>query len=79
MRGNGFKLKEERFRSDLRGKLCTQRVVRCWNRLPIEIVDAPSLEVFKARMNGVLGSLIYYLIYQLATLPMAGGKELDDP
>jgi len=52
--------------------------VRCWNRLPIEIVDAPSLEVFKAR-NGVLGSLIYYLIYQLATLPMAGGKELDDP
>jgi len=33
------------------------RVVRCWNRLPREAVDAPSLEVFKARLNGTLGRL----------------------
>jgi len=32
--------------------------VRCWNRFPKEIVDALSLEVFKARLDGALGNLI---------------------
>ncbi|GAB0183543.1 mitochondrial enolase superfamily member 1 [Grus japonensis] len=57
-RSNGFKLKEGRFRLDIRKKFFTVRVVRHWNRLPREAVDAPSLEVFKARLDGALGNLV---------------------
>jgi len=57
-RGNGFKLKEGRFRLDIRKKCFTTRVVRHWYRLPREAVDAPSLEVFKARLDGALSTLI---------------------
>ena len=56
--GNGFKLREGRFRLAVRGKFFTMRMVRCWNRLPREVVDAPSLEMFKARLDGALGSLV---------------------
>ncbi|KFP96677.1 hypothetical protein N329_04344, partial [Haliaeetus albicilla] len=55
---NGFKLKEGRFRLEMRKKFFTTRVVRHWNRLPREAVDAPSLEVFKARLDGALSSLV---------------------
>ena len=57
-RGDGFKLREGRFMFDIRWKFFSKRVVRCWSRLPREVVDAPSLEVFKVRLQGVLGSLV---------------------
>ncbi|KFV88924.1 hypothetical protein N327_01951, partial [Fulmarus glacialis] len=55
---NGFKLKEGRFRLDIKKKFFTMRVVRHWDRLPREVVDAPSLEVFKARLDGALSNLV---------------------
>ncbi|KFQ99107.1 hypothetical protein Y956_03938, partial [Nipponia nippon] len=55
---NRYRLKEGRFRLDIRNKFFTMRVVRHWNRLPREAVDAPSLEVFKARLDGALSSLV---------------------
>ncbi|KFU92127.1 hypothetical protein M959_00598, partial [Chaetura pelagica] len=54
---NGFKLKEGRFRLDVGKKFFTMRVVRHWNSLSREAVDATSLEVFKARLNGALSNL----------------------
>ncbi|KFV04164.1 hypothetical protein N340_02411, partial [Tauraco erythrolophus] len=55
---NGFKLKEGRFRLDIRKKFFTLRVLRYWNRLPREVVDAPSLAVFKARLDEALDNLV---------------------
>ncbi|KFR04758.1 hypothetical protein Y956_16404, partial [Nipponia nippon] len=55
---NGYKLKEGRFRLDIRKKFFTMRVVKHWNGLLREVVDAPSLETFKARLDGALSNLI---------------------
>jgi len=57
-RGNGSELKEGIFRLDVRGKFFTVRVVKCWNSCPERLwMPRPSLEVFKARLDGALGSL----------------------
>jgi len=45
-----------------------------WKRLPKEVVDAPSLEAFKTRLDVALGSLVWWL----ATPHIAGGLKLDD-
>jgi len=56
-RRNGFKLKEGRFGLDIRKKFFTVKVVRHWNALPRVVVDAPSLETFKVRLDGALSNL----------------------
>ena len=69
MRGNSSKLEEGRFRQDIRKKFFTVRVVRHWNRLPSEVLNAPSLEAFKARLDGTLSTLVQSEV----SLPIAGG------
>jgi len=48
-RSNGFKLRESRFRLDIRKKFFTMRVVKHRHRLLRVVAEAPSLETFKAR------------------------------
>jgi len=57
-RSNGFKLREGRFGLDVRKKFFTMRVVKPWNRLPGQVVEAPSLETFKARLDRALSNLV---------------------
>ena len=54
--GNGFKLKEGRFRSDVRKKFFTVKMLRRWHRVPREVVDASSLETPRVRLDGALST-----------------------
>jgi len=57
-RGNGFKVNETRFRLDIKKKFLSARVVKHWYRFPREVIDAPSLETFRVRLNRALNNLI---------------------
>ncbi|KAK4812279.1 hypothetical protein QYF61_014065 [Mycteria americana] len=55
---HSFNLNKGSVRLNIGKKCFTMRVVRHWHRLPIEAVDAPSLEVFKVRLDGALSNLV---------------------
>jgi len=73
-RSNGFQLREGRFRLDIRKKFFMIRVVKHWNRMPREVVEAPSLETFKARLDGPLSNLVKLKM----SLLTAGGVGIGD-
>ncbi|KFP72815.1 hypothetical protein N310_02194, partial [Acanthisitta chloris] len=55
---SGSKFKGGMFRLDMRKRFFTVRVVTHWNRLPRELVDAPTLAVFKVRLDEALSNLV---------------------
>ena len=57
-RSNGLKLQQGRFRLDIWKKFLTVRVVKYWNKLPRKVVESPSLEILKSRMDRHLSGMV---------------------
>ena len=57
-RGNGIKLRQERFRLDIRKKFFYTEGGDTLEQVAKEVVDVPSLEAFKTRLDVALGSLV---------------------
>ena len=56
--GNGLKLHQWRFRFEIWKNFLTERVVRHWNRMPREVVESPSLEMFQKRVDVALRDMV---------------------
>ena len=57
-RGHSLKLCQGRFRLDIRKKFFTEKVIKYWNCLLGEVVESPSLDVFKARLDVALRAMV---------------------
>jgi len=57
-RGNGYKLKQRKFYLNTRKNFFTLKVTEHWKRLPREVVESPSLEIFTTHLDAVLCNLL---------------------
>ena len=71
-RGNGYRLKQRKFHLNRRKNFFPLRVMEPWPRLPREVVESPSLEIFKPRLDAVLCSLLWMTL-------LGQGVVLGDP
>ncbi|KFV78137.1 hypothetical protein N308_15071, partial [Struthio camelus australis] len=55
---NRHKLKHRKFHLNMRKNFFTVRVPEPWHRLPREVVESPSLEIFKTRLDVILGNML---------------------
>ena len=58
-RGNGHKRKQRKLQLNTRKNFFPLRVTEPWHRLPRGLVESPSLEIFKTRLDTVLCSLLW--------------------
>ena len=57
--GHICKLEKQRCKRSLRQKFFTQHVVERWNKLPVQVVEAPSVNAFKNRLDSLMQEYVY--------------------